>query len=122
MRTCLRAVLVAAAVLSSMAFPTPALAGMIPTPAPREGAERELALQALKARAAEWGVPAEVAGKGLERLETRELVALAESCESMRAAGYHAQLIVGIVLILAGCCCGVWLVVDSLEDRHHHHH
>lgn len=115
----------ALALLSIVVFCNPAAAGMVATPQPPPGDERELAEASLHARLAEVGIPCEVLREGLAHLGTEEMQALAQTAEVLQRAGhtlFWVELSLGILLLAAGCTGGVWLIADAFAGEHFQHH
>ena len=113
--------LLACAVVSLLAFSTPALAGMCDTPAPRAGVERAEALAALEGRLAGSGAPMEQVREALEKMDTSELQTLAQSSHAMQSAGYHwfiiSVLFVGLVVV---ACIAIYFGSHRQVEHHWH--
>jgi hypothetical protein len=93
----------AVAMVSMIAFATPALAGMVETPkAPAGDAQRDAAIASLKARLVEGGVDAGWAQARLQGMDTTALLVLASHTESLRHAGSTALAVaIGAAVVFA---------------------
>lgn len=108
-----RFVLPSLAVVSILAFSTPAVAGMVATPRAAAQGERDAALQLLRARMAEAGPDVEAYAPGLDSLTTPELLALSGTIESGLAAGHHRAFWLTV---------GIFALIFFLAFDHHRFH